>query len=311
MTQQDFYSTALTSLRNQISSSNSTAGHRCGNFNPSEYAKYLVEDDVPKIDSAVKSYLSLVAARSVTVSNVDVMEVTTSSSNSCKKMGGKCMFFDHPNRASLVCARTLLVGVNSTILPDNETNNNPIANTMTTITSHEKDREGRKRLQYEVVRILWNGLVNSTVSTMKKELKPSKLLGRDALLIAYPYIKERFRRGIADVLTTDQERKEDGNPSLHPSTSKPIQTMPNNMLPPIPPPINVDLDQWEAYYTEFGNLLRQACCITKEDDAEDDSALLWSNDGGAQELRERRDRRMKRADDALVDDNRDIDSTEN
>ena len=93
--------------------------------------------------------------------------------------------------------------------------------------------------------------------------------------------------------------------------------MSNDVLPPVNPPKGIDLDQWKAFYTEFGILLSRACSV---DDAEydnggketsqnnkdtveqhhDDSALLWSNDKGLAELQSRRVNRAQRATKALA-----------
>ena len=319
----DFYTTALTSLTNQIatyqSSTNDNSNISSTSFNPNAYAQSLVEDDHPKIDSAIKSYLSLVAARSCTVSEMDVLEVSsykllessqgnaaTSTMNNNKRVN-KCIFMEDANRSSLLCARALLSGMNSTMVPEF-----PLPNTNHTSNenkSQEKD-DDEKELKRNVVRILWNGLVQSSSSAKntskekKKQLKPSKLLGREALLVVYPFVQERFRRGVSQVqkeADTETKTAESNEcPSSPPEDL--LHSIPNEQLQPIPPPANIDLTQWETYYNEFGQLLSQACSNSSQQEKvieDDDSKLLWSADGGRGELKERRERRSQRAEDAL------------
>ena len=306
MADQDFYNKALTSLTNQVTAyNNSDRGEN--SFNPNDYAKSLVEDDImPKIDSAVKSYLSLVAARSATASEIDVVEVS-----SLKFMGGvkqgervKCTFLEDANLSSLVCARALLGGINSTIVPDFDT---VTARNDDNQENVEDSVDEKAKLQQSVIRILWNGVVQSTNTQEKKNLKPSKVFGRDSLIVAYPFVRERLRRGVveAQYLLKTEKPKESGESSSNQqqstSNNESLGSFDNELLPPIPPPNNVDIDHWKAYYTEFGNLLTQACNDNRKDDVqEDDSKLLWSMDGGVQELKARRVRRTKRAENALV-----------
>ena len=285
MASQDFYTAALTSLTNQI-----TAHQQTSSFDPHAYAQSLIEDDHPKIDSAVKSYLSLVAARSCTMSEIDVLEVSSSklmtseNDNGIKIERAKCIFMEEANRSSLACARALLLGMNSTIIPEVVSNQS------------QKNQSQEEELKQNVIRILWNGLIQSSSGNQqeKKKRKPSKLLGREVLIVTYPYVQERFRRGVA------QARKEtDVDSTKTNNTHLKLYSLSNEQLPPIPPPANVDLHQWEMYYHEFGQLLSQACDTTKQQDGEDDSQLLWSADGGKRELKERRERRERRAEDAV------------
>ena len=73
----DFYARAMASFHQQMDIANTNTNN---NDEPlidvDEYAKSLVEDDLPKIDAAVKSYLSLVAARSAVASDIDVLSTS-------------------------------------------------------------------------------------------------------------------------------------------------------------------------------------------------------------------------------------------
>jgi hypothetical protein len=224
------------------------------------------------------------------------------------------------NRSSLLCARTLLAGINSTVLPDSKEAFN---HTSTNIHHLEGDRVNLQH-QQDAIRIIWNGLVNNASCTaeMKKNLKPNKLLGKNALTVAYPFIEERFRRGVAvaqhaqkanDEKTFDIEAREtDSTSQAQVMEQNPLHSISEEWLPPILPPKDIDVSQWEAYYTEFGSLLIRACesekhnKSTHDDDVQsgatiqDDSALIWSSDGGVKELQSRRERRTKRAEDALA-----------
>ena len=82
MADQDFITRALSSLSQQMALANAAGGDggsvaddKNSSLDKSieAHAKSLVDDDTPKIDSAVKSYLSLVAARSVVASEIDVL----------------------------------------------------------------------------------------------------------------------------------------------------------------------------------------------------------------------------------------------
>ena len=76
----DFYSRAMASFHQQMDIANTNTNNDDSTDEPlidvEEYAKSLVEDDLPKIDAAVKSYLSLVAARSAVASDIDVLSTS-------------------------------------------------------------------------------------------------------------------------------------------------------------------------------------------------------------------------------------------
>lgn len=120
----DFCSKALASLSHQMTlSSDATAAAAASAAAAAadiqSYAKALVELDLPKIDTAVKTYLSLVAARSAVASDADVLSVGALSSAGAagrQQQQRQCTFAPSAdaNRSALVCARALLSAINST-----------------------------------------------------------------------------------------------------------------------------------------------------------------------------------------------------
>ena len=341
----DFYARALASfnqhmtLANNNNHNNNTAAVSTTNdiINVEAYAKSLVEDDSPKIDSAVKSYLSLVAARSVVASDIDVLPSgSTITTNDVVQQ--QCTFATSTksaldaNRCALICARTLLSTINSTIIPSiSSTIEGGTSNvSKNDIDETKTDEEERTKLQLQknTTEVLWNRLVqqssssssssksssSSTGEEQTRQIKPSKVLGRTSLFVAYPYIQERFRRGV--LLSENRGNDTDDTTDSNTTETKTnlLESLSNDILPPVNPPKGIELDQWKAFYTEFGILLSRACSV---DDAEgkeetsqhnkdtveqhhDDSALLWSNDKGLAELQSRRVNRAQRATKALA-----------
>ena len=378
----DFYARALSSLTHQISlavNANINAHDHDNNentrplptppINVESFARSLVEMDQPKIDSAVKSYLSLVAARSVVASDTDLSasnaaNTAASTTNSAAMMssnnnlhgknqsekgfnesynrltdgGGskiQCTFATpskshsafllDANRSAMICARTLLAAINSTNIPPLPESEEAQAVT----TNVDDDRryqtqQTQTKLQKDVIRILWNKLAQSASSKNNdndmKQKKPSKLLGRQSLLVAYPYVMERLRRGMHAEEEKDKSEEQgetvdsksrNETPSTVTSHNNPLHSLSMEVLPPVYVPKGIDVNQWEAFCTEFGNLLvqarenderqrRQQQSKQTTKDREDDSALLWSKDRGLTELRQRRDRRARRAEEALT-----------
>lgn len=293
MAEDDFIARALSSLSHQMTLANSTGGAAGGGEGTDEdkkiieaHAKSLVDNDLPKIDSAVKSYLSLVAARSVVASEIDVLSENVKS---CSDHHQQLNTMDMKD--ALTCARKLLNGMNTTLIPkmaeeeevpegkDNDNN---------------KTNEEHDEIKDNVTRIVWNRLV----ALKNKDMKPSKVFGRKTLIVVYPFIEERFRRG----LEKDDEGLDIAGSTNNAATSP--RSYSTELLPAIAPPLGIDRDSWITFYTEFGALLKKACQNDienkKEDEEgeqckEDDSKLLWSDDKGVKELQERRDRRAKRA----------------
>lgn len=281
MADDDFITQALSSLSRQMSLANTAAGFDGGGSADDDihqkieaHAKSLVENDSPKVDSAVKSFLSLVAARSVVASEIDVL----SENQQMKIMNIMDM------KEALTCARKLLNGINTTVIPRKKTDEG----------EEKEEIDGNSNSSHnnitmdDVTHIIWNRLVEN------KDMKPSKVLGRRSLIVAYPFIEECLRRGI--------EREGEGVvKGSYTNAATVHRSHPMEPLPSIAPPHGIDKDKWVAYYTEFGTLLRKACQNDTEnnkddnDENEDDSKLLWTDDRGVTELQQRRDRRAKRA----------------
>ena len=239
--------------------------------------------DVPTIESAVKSFLSLVAARSLVASQTDTTSAATASSEesiSFAATGGaatnvsasKCVFpivrsASDSNLAALRCARALLETINSLVLPEDAD----------CIGEYEMKEGGDKvttsesnaaRLERKVTVMVWNGLVSSP------DYKPSKILGRKALLHVYPYVLRRVRQ------SSDGKRCEETVSST-------------SVLP-----VGVDPSYSTSFFEEFGTLLFAQLVGSGAENIDDDAALLWEHDRGEDELRRRRGRRVQRGEDA-------------
>ena len=285
MAEDDFIARALSSLSHQMTLAN-TGGAAGGGEGTDEdkkiieaHAQSLVDNDSPKIDSAVKSFLSLVAARSVVASEIDVLSENVKSCDHYQQLNTLDM------KSALTCARKLLNGINTTLIPkmaEEEDNDN------------NKTNEEHDEIKDNFTRIVWNRLV----ALKNKDMKPNKVFGRKTLIVVYPFIEERFRRG----LEKDGEGL-DNSASTNNSATSP-RSYSSELLPAIDPPLGIDKDSWISFYTEFGALLEKACendIESKKEGEEgeqckeDDSKLLWSDDKGVKELQERRDRRAKRA----------------
>lgn len=158
------------------------------------FARSLTDADLPKITDAVKSYASLVAARSLSTSPTDAWSTPTVSSDDS---GQKCVFYKstNPTKASLVCARALLLAINSTSIP--ESNN-----------GKKSEKNLAQQLENDIIRMVWNALVrkSSESQNTSNTAKPSKALGRKSLLLAYPHVLKRLGSGEReddDMLTPD------------------------------------------------------------------------------------------------------------
>ncbi len=291
MAEDDFIARALSSLSHQMTLAN-TGGAAGGGEGTDEdkkiieaHAQSLVDNDSPKIDSAVKSYLSLVAARSVVASEIDVLSENVKSCDHYQQLNSMDM------KSALTCARKLLNGINTTLIPKMATEE---------VVPEEKDDdnnntdEDHDEIKDNVTRMVWNRLV----ALKNKDMKPSKVFGRKTLIVVYPFIEERFRRGLEK-----DDKGLDSSASTNNAATSP-RSCSSELLPAIDPPLGIDKDSWISFYTEFGALLKKACQNDIEHKKEgeegeqckeDDSKLLWSDDKGVKELQERRDRRAKRA----------------
>jgi hypothetical protein len=214
----------------------------------------------PTMDAAVKSFISLVCARSLTASASDA--VINSNVQSPRIMGivpmyqGTATAAVPPPSASTIStaapqvsvqqqalqvARDILKAINAYKFPIHHT----VANSLgqKTGTSQEKQEE---LLELSITAQLWNGLVDS-------KQKPSRFLGRRALRHAYKNLDIQLEVH-TDAFAAQQQQ------------------------------------QWLHEFEQF--------VFHIHDDAStqnDDSALLWDADGGQMELARRRERRQASA----------------
>lgn len=214
--------------------------------NPAEALAKSLTNDVPKIDAAVKSYMALVSARiasSARLSSPNAIELTTDRDSS------KCYFIKNAPKASLLCARRILQKVNAFEIPEFDQKNEE---------GKEETNEEHK-LEYNVVRILWNGIV-------KNGTKPSRVLGKQSLIHVYPLLLDMLQADIPNEVDEDEWKSfmlEFGQ-LLKDSIKR--------------KDANVPLETREKM-----NMM------------DDDSCLLWDVDGGKEELQRRRDRRKTNA----------------
>ena len=289
----DFYTRALASLSQQLALANDNDDDSVKVL--VSYIASLVEDDNPKIERAVKSFLALIAARASVASDVDVLSTSSSHPPSMTTL------LAAGNRCLLLCARALLSAIDSTVIPpiddvkDVRDTEHTIDETMVAKTKQSIQKNAATRL-------VWNKLAVRSDETTTRMNKPSKVLGRQSLIVASPYIHERLRRGRCR--NSGQVLGVGDNSQIEICA---IRLLSDELLPPVIPPKGIDLDQWESFYNEFERLLPRG--FDDDDDCDDDgrkssqslerknddSALLWSKDGGLAELKARREDRARRA----------------
>ena len=137
-----------------------------GSTSPEKLASWFVDDDVPKIDVAVKSYMSLVVARNLTASTLD-------EANNDLKLSSK---------DALTCARILLRSINS----------------------HEIPKYDKLDIQHKTLITLWNATQKPT-SNSKVSLKPTKVFGKRAMQILYKNILAEIERNYRSCLDQSGE----------------------------------------------------------------------------------------------------------
>jgi len=252
-------------------------------MNPAEALAQSLLNDRPSIDSAVKAYMSLTAARSLSASDPNVIsssnasnkaeDIKTSlhntlqnSDSSSGKSIEKCFFVKskNPQQSSLLCARTLLKAINTFQIPHDAMPQKDEEKEEAARTTEKDNTDELNNLEFQVVRIVWNGLVED------KEKKPSRFLGRKSLGPIYNLI-------VASILDNHND----------------------NSLPS-----GVDQNELICFMNEFGSLLKNAIKRKAGDGAakhnkmqgrDDDSCLVWDSDGGKEELKRRRGRRKQKA----------------
>ena len=237
----------------------STAASPQEDASPEEAAiASAMAQDRPVIDSAVKSFMSLICARSLTTSDtdntdgrkMDIAAAATPTSTTAVPSNVDT------NKLVLQLARAILQSVNSYTFP--------IHCTVAHVKVDKPNLSQEQKQQYievSVVSRLWNGLVES-------KQKPSKFLGQRALRHAWAVkeLNETIRAKIVE---------------------------PNNDADGADEKSNADAirDLQFQWLQEFERLL-----FFVEDpnnaNEDNDAALIWSPDGGEAELAKRRQRRQ-------------------
>mmetsp|Transcript_243 Transcript_243/g.322 ORF Transcript_243/g.322 Transcript_243/m.322 type:complete len:312 (+) Transcript_243:126-1061(+) len=266
-------------------------------MNPAEALAKSLTLERPSIDAAIKSYMSLCAARSLSITDtdkhlhsVDQTDFSSSSTNNGNYQSGgssnttwnqhstkKCFFIKSKNihQAALLCARSLLKAINNFKVPSMPSKHR--------LKEYYKDDQ-EKLLEFQVVRIVWNGLI-------KNKNKPSKILGWTSLNHVFPLIMESCFYMVPNIPTNKIGNSEEVFPSCKSN---------NNMFP-----TGVDVNEAKTFIEEFGHFLlnveeqhNPSTSDTKNNylDANDnDCCLIWDKDGGKAELERRRKRRQASA----------------
>ena len=164
-------------------------------MNPAEALAKSLTSEQPKIDSAIKSFMSLCAARSLSGSDPNITRSTSlhdaivgTEQNELNMKTGrakKCFFSKgkNPQQAALLCARSLLKAINSFVIPPSSSSAAAAAPEEKSSDKQSSEDDEDKKFEFEVVRIVWNGLV-------KNGQKPAKILGQTSLSHVFPLIKE-------------------------------------------------------------------------------------------------------------------------
>lgn len=218
--------------------------------------------DRPTIDAAVKSFLSLVCARSMTASVTDqdvqskmllgiVKPDGNDDSGESSTDGAGNKNNGRPNnQKALQVARAILQSCNAHEFPIHKT----VADALRDKPGISEEKK-ESLVELSVVARLWNGLIQS-------KQKPTRFLGRKALLHAWPDM---------DIVS---------------KLSKPVDDSDEAA--------NGIYNQQLAWIKEFEeHLFRKSDSSNSAED--DDAALIWDADGGQAELARRRQRRQSAA----------------
>jgi hypothetical protein len=258
----------------------------------------VIAKDRPAIDAAVKSFISIVCARTMAASATDathdkvmmgiipsfakssVSEKKSGSSNSNDAgTGENTNDKTSTQQQVLELARYILKAVNSYKFPIHDTVAYSLADKPGT--SAEKKEE---LLEISVVARLWNALGES-------EQKPSRFLGRRALKLAWknldvvalfpPVVVENEEGGKIAEGVTKTEESDDNQQQPQPRQNQG----------------SIDIRERQLeWLQQFEVLLFESTKHLPSDmKTDDDSALLWAPDGGAAELAKRRQRRLDAA----------------
>eukprot|EP00978_Attheya_sp_CCMP212_P001638 scaffold3335_cov43-Attheya_sp.AAC.4 len=180
-------------MTDEFSKSAAAAAARLSSMNPAEALAQTLANDRPTIESAIKSFMSLVAARSLTSTKSDRIQSDSSSTsaahhddnNDDARKEERCVFRSgrDANKEALLCARALLQATNQFQIPQDDDQDIPSHSTATAETTSEEEEE--VRLERQVVGLVWNGLISS-------DKKPAKFLGRRSLQYVYPAILQQL-----------------------------------------------------------------------------------------------------------------------
>mmetsp|Transcript_22858 Transcript_22858/g.34307 ORF Transcript_22858/g.34307 Transcript_22858/m.34307 type:complete len:256 (-) Transcript_22858:2-769(-) len=156
--------------------------------NPAEALAKVLTSETPKIDSGVKSYLSLLAARGVTHTRNSSNNIVLSSSAETRR--NEALAIADPVLL-LKCTRALLGAINSFNVPERGASDKS--------STCVQEQEQSSDLEYNVIRILWNNFVT-------QRQKPSKFLGRTSLLVVFPILLQELRTNVPKIpgLSDDQ-----------------------------------------------------------------------------------------------------------
>ena len=212
-------------------------------------------NDRPTIDAAVKSFLSLVCARSMTASMTDqstqsrvlIGAVSMGDDDGATSNGSNTIGRDQKQQKALLqVARAILKSCNSYEFPIHKT----VAGDLREKSGLSAEKK-ESLLELSVVARLWNGLVQS-------DRKPTRFLGRKALCHVWPDLDVAYQ------LYKPKEEDDEAANSIY--------------------------NQQVAWIEEFGQLLFTVPTPNSVED--NDAALLWESDGGQAELARRRQRRQ-------------------
>jgi hypothetical protein len=218
---------------------------------------HSLAQDRPTIDAAVKSFISLVCARTLTASVTDESQTTELLSEQQSTLIGLI-----PNKTEvgnlqqqvLQVARPILQSMNAFTFPIHCT----VANSMSGKPGLSKEKK-KELLELSIASQLWNGLVSSNQ-------KPSRYLGRRAL-------KHAWKNNL----------KEDIEAKVHISQQGTKHS-------------EEQVQRQKEWLLEFETLLFHTKPVgPSAPEVEDDSALLWDADGGQNELNKRKLRRQAAA----------------
>jgi hypothetical protein len=260
-----------------------------------------IAKDRPTIDAAVKSFISIICARTMSASNTDAKCGSNSNSNDNVMMGiipatitskpsvvaesiitnadgttTTTLALSSPSPSTfkatvtstttqqqvLQFARFVIKAVNSYTFPIHDT----VISTMAEKPGITEEKK-KQLLEISVVARLWNGLVQS-------EQKPSRFLGRRSLKLAWENLN-------LDIISSIQ--KSSGAVPVSNNVDKEKNA-------------TIVLERQLEWVKEFGKLLNNPeQPLPANILVDDDSALLWATDGGISELAKRRQRRLDSA----------------